>query len=401
MRRLVVSVLVVVPVWAACGDNVDPSLSAMGPDASPASDARLNPARERYGGWIKIEPPDAVCGNGSQYKFFVNFSKYSDDLVVVFEPGGACWDYESCTGKNGVRGAANVNGIRDDHWSFGELVSPFLQRWDSRVPTYLWNQVWVPYCTGDVHTGNRVITYSDPDGVEPDVAFHHKGHDNVQKVVSWIDANFTHVPKMLVTGCSAGGAGAITNYFFLRSGVKAAQRGYLLDDSGPIFPSTGYSAPLHRKIRASWDVDSILVGLPAGFDKDNFGSINSALASHFPDDRLATTYFRRDWNYSLYSYERFHDLPPPSDPAFKTEVMRMWDADTTLLTQVYDAHDNLAYYIPYWRDLNDSHCTTLLGFEGSEIEDAQMQLFDWVRDLVDDGANLKSALEAPVPGEDE
>ena len=403
MRRLVVSVLVVCPIWAAsaCGDNGDPSLAAMTPDASPVGDAPTNPAREQYGSWIKIEPPGAVCGNGSQYKFFVNFSKASDNLVVVFEPGGACWDYESCTGKNGVRGAANVNGIGDDHWTFGELVSPFLQRVDSRVPSHDWNQVWVPYCTGDVHTGNRIITYSDPDGVEPDIEFHHAGHNNVHQVVTWIDANFTHVPKMLVTGCSAGGAGAITNYYFLRSGVRAAQRGYLLDDSGPIFPSTGFSAPLHRKIRDSWAIDSILVGLPDGFDRENFGSINGALASFFPDDRLATTYFRRDWNYSLYSYERFYDLPPPADPAFKTEVMRMWDADTALLTGVYDAHDNLAYYIPYWRELNDSHCTTLLGFEGSEIEDAHMQLFDWVSDLVDDQVVLKSALEAPVAGEDE
>jgi hypothetical protein len=82
----------------------------------------------------------------------------------------------------------------------------------------------VPYCTGDVHTGNNVITYTDPDGVGPDVVFHHAGHDNVQKVIEWIDANFTHVPKLLSTGCSAGGAGAITNYYFLRNGVSAAEQ---------------------------------------------------------------------------------------------------------------------------------------------------------------------------------
>ena len=66
------------------------------------------PAARSYETWIKIEPPGVVCGNNSQYKFFANFSDKSDNLVVVFEPGGACWDYDSCTGKNGIRGAANA-----------------------------------------------------------------------------------------------------------------------------------------------------------------------------------------------------------------------------------------------------------------------------------------------------
>ncbi|MGB5314149.1 MAG: hypothetical protein WBN38_18900 [Polyangiales bacterium] len=30
---------------------------------------------EAYGEWLKIEPEGAVCANGSQYKYFVNFSE--------------------------------------------------------------------------------------------------------------------------------------------------------------------------------------------------------------------------------------------------------------------------------------------------------------------------------------
>jgi hypothetical protein len=373
---------------AACGDN------ALAPTPE-------NPIREAYGTWLMIEPPGAVCGNGSPFRFFVNFSPDSDDLAVVYEPGGACWDFDSCTGRNGIRGAANVNGIGDDHWQLGEVISPFLSRLDGEVPTQTWNHVFVPYCTGDVHTGNRVATYADPTGAEADIDFHHRGHDNTMRVVEWLDDSFVHVPRMLVTGCSAGGAGALTNYYYLRKGVAAVDRGYLLDDSGPIFPSSGYSAPMHRKIRESWDIDSLLDALPVAFDRGDLGSINLALAAEFPDDRLATTYFRRDWNFSLYSYERFYDLPPASDPAFKREIMRMWDSDTELLTRAYDGRDNLAYYIPYWRALNDSHCTTLVGFRGSEIQDAGMKLDDWVAELLDDDAPLRSAIEAPVVGEDE
>jgi hypothetical protein len=367
--------------------------------AACGGDDPRNPPREAYETWIKVEPEGAVCGNGSQYKFWVNYSEQVDNLVVVMEPGGACWDFDSCTGRNGIRGAANVDGLPDDHFEFASVISPFLQRFDLTSPTRDWNMVYVPYCTGDVHTGNNVIEYEDETGVEAPVTFHHAGHDNVGKVVEWIDGNFTHIPKMLITGCSAGGAGSITNYWFFRNGVTAAQQGYLLDDSGPIFPSGGYSAPLHQKVRDSWNTDSILTDLPTSFDPDDFGTINSALAEAFPDDRLATTYFRRDMNFSLYSYERFYELDA-SVPEDKDEIMSMWDADTQLLMDLYGPHPNLFYYLPYWRSLNDSHCTTLISFPGSEIEAQGLDLAVWVDDFLQD-RDLASAIEAPVPGEDE
>lgn len=362
--------------------------------AACGGDEIQNPPRDAYFKWEMVQPAGAVCGNNSQYKFFVNYSDKTDDLVIVFEPGGACWDYPSCTGADGIRGAANIDGIPDDHYELAPFISPFLQRDDPTTPTQDWNLVYVPYCTGDVHTGNNVITYTDPTGMGPDVEFHHSGHDNVQKVIEWVDANFTHVPRMLVTGCSAGGAGAITNYYFIRNGVHAAERSYMLDDSGPIFPSSGYSGPLHTKIRQSWNTDSVTALLPSEFDPNDFGTLNLTLADAFPDDRLATTYFHRDMNFSLYSYERFYDPTPDKD-----QIMAMWDSDTQLLTAMYDQRDNLDYYIPYWRELNSSHCTTLITFAGSEIQDQGLDLAEWVDDFVHD-RDIESAVEAPVPGED-
>lgn len=360
----------------ACGD-------------SATMDPILNPPRDAYETWIKIEPPGVVCGNNTPYKFFANFSSASDSLVVVFEPGGACWDYDSCTGKNGIRGAANVNGLEDDHWELATFISPFLSRFDDTNPSREWNMVYVPYCTGDVHTGNRVVTY---DGTPP-VEFHHDGHAAVQEVVKWIDGNFTHVPKMVVTGCSAGGVGSLVNYRFLRNGVGAVEKGYLIDDSGPVFPSSGYSQPMHAMIRAAWNLDTLTPVMPPGFTLDDMGTINTALADEFPHDRLATTYFRRDYNFSLYSYERFYNFPP------KEEILRMWDADTQLLVQEYDSRDNLYYFLPYYRNINDSHCTTLFNFVGSDIQEQNMTLAQWVNDFVEDRP-VESLIEAPVPGED-
>jgi hypothetical protein len=351
----------------------------------------LNPPRDSYGTWEKVDLPGTVCGNDSQYKIFVNWSKDSDNLVVVLEPGGACWDYDSCTGANGIRGAANVDGLPDDHYKMAPFISPFLNRGDDTSPSKTWNMVYVPYCTGDVHTGNAVETYDNGSGAE--VTFHHEGHADMEAVVSWIDGQFTHVPKMLVTGCSAGGVGSMVNYHFLRNGVHAAEKGYLLDDSGPIFPSTGYSGPMHAKIRQAWNLDSLAGQLPSGFTFDDMGTVNTALADEFPHDRLATTFFERDYDFSLYSYERFYNFPP------KDEIMRMWASDTDLLVNLYATRKNLYYFLPYWRNINDSHCTTVLNFAGSDIEDHNMTLAQWVNDFVDD-KKVASMREAPVPGED-
>jgi hypothetical protein len=352
------------------------------------------PERPAYDEWMKIELPGTVCGNGSQYKFFVNYSDSSNDLVIVLEPGGACWDYDSCTGKDGIRGAANVDGLEDTHWELATFVNPFLSRiHEDNQEMRDWNMVYLPYCTGDVHTGNRVVTYSDPDGELPDVEFHHNGHANMMAAIDWMAGEFTDVPRMMVSGCSAGGAGAMVNYHWIRNGLPGVHQGYLLADSGPIMPAGGWSDPLHDKVYEAWDVNSILQELPEGFDVDDFGTINTLVADEFPDDRLAVTFFRRDYNFSLYSYERFYDYPP------KEQIMDMWWDDTQRLTALFDTRANLSYYIPYWRALNDSHCTTLITFEGSEIQEADMTLNRYVSDLLGGGA-LESYVESVQPDED-
>ena len=98
-------------------------------------------------------------------------------------------------------------------------------------------------------------------------------------------------------------------------------------------------------------------------------------------------------NFSLYSYERFYNFPP------KSEILRMWDADTQLLVDEYATRDNLYYFIPYFRNINSSHCTTVFNFVGSDIEEKHMKLATWIDDFVNDRP-VESMIEAPVPGED-
>ncbi len=351
-----------------------------------------------YGDWHRVDIPGAVCSNGTQYPIFINFSETSQNVVVMFEPGGACWDYDGCAGKTAL-GAANPNGIADNHMVQNSFLSPLIRR-DVPVednPMIDWNFVFIPYCTGDVHTGNNVVTYIDPNGAEPDIEFHHNGHDNVQRAAAFLNVQFPDIPRMMVTGCSAGGAGAIINYHFLRERLNA-DKSYLLNDSGPIFPSDGWSAPLHSMIRSSWDVDPILNKLPGDLGPqvmDDFGALNGLLADMYPDDRLSTVFFQRDYNYSRYSYENFY---AEND---KESILSYWADDTDLMASTYDQYDNLAYYLPYWRELNTSHCVSIVTYLGTEIEEEAIDLRNFVDVLLDDNTPLTSHRESVQPNEDQ
>ncbi|MFW6051759.1 MAG: pectin acetylesterase-family hydrolase [Myxococcota bacterium] len=391
---------------SGCGDagDADPSMADAGGDEYVAPEATLE--------WEKVEIPGTVCGDGSPYKFFISRSiggTNSDNLLIYMEPGGACWDYPSCAGDRGIRGAANPDGIPDDHMTGGDggvpwsQAAPLLRRNQVENPAWDWTLVFIPYCTGDVHAGDRTITYVDEDTGE-ELPWHHNGRANVQAAIDWLDGEYSTVPQMLVTGCSAGGAGAISNYYFFRHGITGADRGYLLADSGPIFPAAGpddWSYELHQEIKEAWGVGDLLDSEFPQYDLSDFGNINELLAQEFPDDRLVHAFFQMDYNYSLYSYERFQfngddgeraGLDPSTDE-YREWIYTMWWEDTLALRERLDDLDNFAYYLPFYREFNDSHCLTPLTWGGTEIEEDDMDLQTYTEHLLNDAEPLRSHFE--------
>ncbi len=426
IHKFLLGVILLGLVAAGCGSD----------SSAPVSD--FEPPE--FGTWVKYEPEGAICSDGSQYKFWVEFSETSDNVIIFFQGGGACWDYESCSGASGIRGAANRNGLRDDyadaHANIAGIdvnvnqVYPLLNSDPDVSPMADWNKVFVPYCTGDIYGGTRTETYANPNPDEPDLEFHHVGHLNILKMTEMLDEMFTEVPRMFVGGCSAGGVGALVNYYFLRTGIAGVQKGYLLDDSGPAFPSkepTSRSLPLYDTIRPAWGVDQVIDSAPQSETlRDDFGQLSGILADEFPDDRLATTFFRMDYNFSLYSYERFYTRDGDSivpytgtgigldqDVSLDRAAVHslFWD-DVPLFRDLADTKSNFGYYIPFYRTTNDSHCVTVPGFEevsigealnlfqndfgslawlGSEI--GEMNLRSYVEHLLDDEEPLESHFE--------
>ena len=342
------------------------------------------PPPPAYDEWVPVELPDTYCSDGSQYKIFVNWHEGADDLMVIFEPGGACWDYESCSGELGILGAANPNGIPDTHMDSWAIHSPLVRRDSTQNPMRDWNMVFVPYCTGDVHTGSRTTTYQNADGTK-ELTYKHVGHDNMLIVSEWLGWQFQDTDQMYAGGCSAGGAGSSVNYYFLREAI-APNHGYLVNDSGPLFPDSVNSAPLHEEITQAWGLDAVIDDTPiAASLTEDFGSINAEIADLFPEDRLAITYFIRDYNYSRYSYERFYE-------GIDQEGIhqKFWE-DTLLLMDQYDGSENLAYFLPYFRNINDSHCASIIDFGLTDVGD--WQLGDFIDLVLDDSQPMQSFVD--------
>jgi hypothetical protein len=321
--------------------------------------------------WVQVELPGTVCGNGSQYRFYHYDSPTSDNLLVYFEGGGACWDFDSCSGREGILGAANSNGIPDGYIEgfLPKFVAPLVNGNDPGIPfrsrtdivTKGWDVVYMPYCTGDVHVGNSVITYVDPLGQEPDLLWHHNGYNNTIAALNHLSGVFPNVNKLLVSGFSAGGVATGVGYYFARQ-ILSPNKGYMINDSGPVFPAgspSSNSRPLHDTITASWDLPSVFDQLPATFDDSDFGSINVMMAVEFPNDQLAYTGYSRDFNFSRFSYERFYPGITPEG------ILTKWKQDQDALVAQLSQYANFSYNIPWERQINDSHCSTIITFIGS------------------------------------
>jgi hypothetical protein len=355
----------------------------------------------------------AVCGNGSPYKFFVNRVPNTSNTLIYMEGGGACWDHASCSGQSGVRGARNPDGIPDNYMDLqnpgASLVSPLVFRdhpW-SRVKTQNWNLVYVPYCTGDIYAGDRVAVYPASGGGD-DLVWHHNGLRNVRAMLSWLRDNLQRPAQLLSSGCSAGGVGSLVNYAHLRGDI-APTRAYLLNDSGPVFnapvagdPGIYPSSPLHSQIRDAWGLDGAngpleyLKSRLTGLDPGNLGTINRAISSTYGGDRLGHTHFWRDLNYSAYSYERFHpDIAnAPDQSTREARLLARWAQDTEGLRTELASLYNYGYYLPQFRAVNDSHCTTIIEFANSDIQEAGLELDHFIRNLMEGSGAVMEASES-------
>lgn len=158
--------------------------------------------------WNKVYLGDSCqCSDGSDYWIYTKKGN-SKNLILHFQGGGACWDDASCTSPLILNPKTGFYFSKINEWMFKALFSHGILENNLDInPFKDWNIVFIPYCTGDLHIGNTENTYTDEDGNMKRVK--HYGKINVTKALEWVESNFNHFEKILISGESAGGFGNI------------------------------------------------------------------------------------------------------------------------------------------------------------------------------------------------
>jgi len=315
---------------SACGP-VEPTESVPGAGYEGTPPVGSAMALDPVGVWTWVPLSDTTCGDGSSTGLGVRRGT-SNDLLVFLDGGGACWSYETCVLKTAFDRHFDEAMFRAEKADFfpGSILDP--QALPSSFRSA--NLVFVPYCTGDVHGGDRVTTYSLPLGLDPKT-WHHRGHANVMAFLKRLKATFPAVDRLVVAGSSAGGFGSLANYEAFRWYWPHAA-GYLVDDSGPTLVGADISSTLRDAWYGSWNLGASLDRFCTGCRSDMSAGF-AAIARNHPADRIAfVSHVEDPVMTAFFASADFHaDLDQLEAARFRaanTRVFYEWGVDHMLLT---------------------------------------------------------------------
>lgn len=275
-------------VLAACGGTSAPERERVAQIAAPLPHesqdwVELTPQPvEIDGRWIEATCSDAP-GADPAFRFWARRGT-ENALVVYFDGGGACWDDVTCAVPMLARRSGRSEGFykaellpTDNPNRMGGIFALD----DPRNPVRDWSFVFVPYCTGDVHSGSNTATYTDPDTGAP-FTIQHRGADNFRVVLEWMRANFDAPEQILVAGSSAGAYGAATHYARIREAFPDG-RAAMIGDAGQGVTTSDF---LDRR-NGNWryQLPARVFGEDAQLTADD--DIVGILAAHYPNDRFA------------------------------------------------------------------------------------------------------------------
>lgn len=338
----------VLGLWA-CG-NGDPYQPAPLPPLGEAITATP-------GTWTWVDFPDSRCDDGSPTGIAINPAASGKDLVVFFNGGGACWERTTClilnTSSHGPFNRTNFDNMK------GKVNGSILDRTLAGSPFANYSMVFVPYCTGDVHAGDKQADYGKP--------FYHSGYKNAEAFLKRLRPTFPSVDHLVVTGSSGGGFGSAFNYDQFRRYFPDAKRAYLLDDSGPPFIGDAVEADLRTSWYDAWGL-STTVGARCPGCRDDFSGMITALSRRYPEDQLALLSSTRDQVIRTFYLQ--------AEDVFQTNLY-------ALATQVMEPLPNTRYYFV------DGNFHTFLG--APTMNNAPgTPLLSWIGQMVSDDPAWKS-----------
>lgn len=248
----------------ACGDDVDDGPSSGGSggnaDSGTTSAGGGGGGNDGTGGgpvvgdpieapantWTWVDFPEASCRDGSTTGIGVNLNPDATEVLIYLQGGGACWNSLTCQANPSTFGAAEFGGG-------SSLASGIFSRSNAANPVANWNHVFVPYCTGDVHSG------SNPDGMIGGQPQRFVGYDNMEAYLKRLVPTFPNATKVLLAGASAGGFGASGTSYLVQQYFGPVEV-VTLNDSGPAMRGDVLAPCLQTQWRDTWGLDETFLG---------------------------------------------------------------------------------------------------------------------------------------------
>ena len=225
----------------------------------------------------------------------------SNNLLVFFNGGGVCWDYNTCIGSflKPPQGGADLVQIYNSSLSQSNTpvnAGGILDTKRADNPLKDWSMIYIPYCTADMHIGSVDQGYRSIDRVNPINEFQHRGFDNFMAVREWIKQSLANQPgqvqKLLVTGSDAGAYGAKFNFPYLAPLFPQANSYLLADAAAGAFDQSFLDQVFVKG--GPWNIENTLAKAVPAFRR--FGQyieptfnpvIVSGLSHAYPKARIA------------------------------------------------------------------------------------------------------------------
>ena len=254
-------------------------------------------------GWVWHAIDGAICRDGSPTGFYLHRGT-ADGLLIYLEGGGACSNDNYCAfnpasvdevlagdGEVVIGSALGAGPGRQQPGAYTDAShvgapAGIFDTSNAANPFKDWSQIYIPYCTGDVHFGTK------KNGMVPNRAAPQQfvGYFNMRRFIGRIVPTFADsVSKVVIAGSSAGGFGAALNFSMVQDAFGDVPVS-VLDDSGPPFNDQFMPVCMQQKWRAAWGLND---ALPPDCDEcrnaDGGGLINlsSFLLEKHPVARIA------------------------------------------------------------------------------------------------------------------
>ena len=333
-----------------------------------------------------IQPSD------TQFSFFIRVGN-PRKLLIALDGGGACWDANTCIGS-ALAGDPIYEPVVDETpdslanaGGLGDINNP-------ENPFSDYTQVFVPYCTGDIHWGSKdtQYVYTLPDNSQLPWTIHHRGFDNNVAVLEWLlnyyQTEIGFAPKkVILAGSSAGGYGVLLALPALKQLLPITTRTYMLADSANgVVTESFYETALggYAVSGGNWGIENnvpdFLLGAFASGPNAMSVYTYTTLAWHYPFTRFGQ--YTRAWDeVQIFYYNVMQNIDHPerwADPDYLLASALPWTIKARANMHLSALAPNYRYYIA----AGTEH-VILPGDSFYEENSAQGLYFrDWVDDMV-------------------